>query len=101
MRSGQEIGTNGPLILGTRLECEVTSLWSQVIGQDSRDCVFGAAMPNWERKTGRNYVQNLHQTPNHPFSIEFRELANAKTETRCEEAWMVDWRDRRRHYKET
>ncbi len=32
---GQEIGTDGPHVLRTRLECEVTSLWSQVIGQDS------------------------------------------------------------------
>ena len=30
-----EMGMDGPHALRTRLECEVTSLWSQVIGQDS------------------------------------------------------------------
>ena len=37
VRIGQEIGTDGPHVLRTRLECEVTGLWSRVIGQDSRD----------------------------------------------------------------
>ena len=27
---------DGPRVLGTRLECEATSLWSQAIGQDTQ-----------------------------------------------------------------
>ena len=33
--NNQEIGVDGPHVLRIRLECEVTTLWSQVIGQDS------------------------------------------------------------------
>ncbi len=42
-RIGQEIGTDGPHVLRTRLECEATSLWSQVIGQDSSSTTGGTA----------------------------------------------------------
>ncbi len=44
MRVGQETGTDGPHALGTRFECEVTSLWSQVIRQDGT----GPALANNE-----------------------------------------------------
>ncbi len=43
LRIGQEIGTDGPPVLGTRLECEAISLWSQVIGQDSSTNSAGSA----------------------------------------------------------
>ena len=36
VRTGQEIGTDGPHVLRTRSECKATSLWSQVIGQDRK-----------------------------------------------------------------